>query len=105
GVGQLAQLAASEANPQAAFKSLVAEADAALRSGAAADRNEAASLIFDLAAAGIDKNDRNFATRLRATGTLTNVGGLAGAYDAIRTAMGADEVGSFEQFVSKALAA
>jgi hypothetical protein len=105
GIGQLSQLAASDANPQAAFKSLVGEADAALRTGAAADRNEAASLIFDLAAAGIDKPDRDFAVRMRSTGTLTNVGGLASAYDALRTAMGEKEVGTFEQFASKALAA
>lgn len=105
GVGQLSQLAASAKNPGQAFKDLVAEADAALRSGAAADRNEAASLVFDLAAAGIERTDRDFAVKMRSTGTLTNVGGLAGSFDALRTAMGAKEVGSFEQFASKALAA
>lgn len=105
GIGQLSQLAASDSNPAQAFKRLVAEADTALTRGAAGDRNEAAGLIFDLAAAGIDRADRDFAVGMRASGTLTNVGGLAGAFDAIRTAMGEKEVGSFEQFASKALAA
>lgn len=105
GVGQLAQLAASDKDPAQAYKDLVAEADIALQRGAAADRNEAATLIFDLAAAGIDRKDRDFAVGMRASGTLTNVGGLAGAYDAARTSMGAAEVGSFEEFASKALAA
>lgn len=105
GIGQLSQLAASDKNPQQAFKDLVAESDAALGAGAASDRNEAANLVFDLAAAGLNRTDRNFAVNMRATGSLTNVGGLAQAYDAIRTAMGEKEVGSFEQFTGKALAA
>lgn len=105
GIGQLSQLAASDKNPAQAFRNLVAEADAALRSGAASDRGDAASLIFDLAAAGIGKSDRDFAVQMRSSGTLTNVGGLAGSYDALRTAMGANEVGSFREFASKALAA
>lgn len=105
GVGQLSQLAASAKNPGQAFKDLASEADSYLRMGAAGDRNEAASLTFDLAAAGLEVKDRAFAAKMRSTGTLTNVGGLAQSYDALKTAMGAKEVGSFEQFASKALAA
>jgi len=105
GVGQLSQLAASDKNPQQAFKDLVAEADSYLAMGAASDRNEAATLTFDLAAAGLEKNDRAFAARMRASGTLTDVGQLAQSYDAMKTALGVNEVGTFEQFSSKALAA
>jgi hypothetical protein len=98
-------LAASDKNPAQAYKDLVSEADSYLRMGAAVDRNEAATLTFDLAAAGLEKDDRAFAAKMRASGTLTNVGGLAQSYDALKTAMGAGEVGTFEEFASKALAA
>lgn len=105
GIGQLSQLAASDKDPKAAFKALVAEADSYLAMGAAGDRGEAATLTFDLAAAGLEKEDRAFAAKMRATGTLQNVGGLGAAYDAMRTALGAGEVGTFEEFAGKALAA
>jgi uncharacterized protein YoxC len=105
GVGQLIQLAASDKDPAAAYRDLVAEADSYLAMGAASDRNEAATLTFDLAAAGLEKNDRAFAARMRASGTLTDVGQLAQSYDAMKTALGVGEVGTFEEFASKALAA
>ena len=105
GLGSLSQLASSEANPQAAYNRLVTEAMGFVSSGAAADPNDAGNLLFQLAGAGLNQRDRAFAARLRASGTLTNVGGAAEAYSALTTALGQGEVGTFAQFMSKSLKA
>lgn len=114
GVGQLAQLAASATDEKGnmtqearekSYNNLVAEADYYLSIGAAVDRDEAAKLTFDLNAADISRPDREFAAQMKKTGMLTNVGGMAEAYSAMRTALGEKEVGNFSQFVSKGLAA
>ncbi len=109
GLGSLSQLAATQGNTSeertAAFRSLVDEARGYVASGAAADENEAGNLVFELAGADLNERDRAFAAQLRAAGTLTNVGGAAQAYDALKTALGAEEVGTFSQFASKGLQA
>ena len=114
GIGQLSQLAASapdasgkitKASQDAAMNSLVAETDRYLSMGAAVDRNEAASLTFDLNSAGLSEKDREFAARLRKSGVLMDVASLAQAYDASKTALGEAEVGTFPEFASKAIAA
>lgn len=114
GIGQLSQLAASApdatgkitaASQAAAMKALVAETDSYLAMGAAEDRNAAANLTFDLNSSGLSEKDRGFAAQLRARGVLQDVAGLGQAYDASVTALGAKEVGTFEQFASKAIAA
>ena len=114
GIGQLSQLAASapdasgkitKASQDAAMNALVAETDKYLAMGAAVDRNEAASLTFDLNSAGLSEKDREFAARLRKSGVLMDVASLGQAYDASRTALGEAEVGTFPEFASKAIAA
>lgn len=105
GVGELSQLAATTANPQATFAGLVSEARAARASGAADSQQEAANLLFGLVSAGLNKPDRDFAFKLRRQGTLQNIGGAATAFSALTSAVGAGEVGSFEDFISKSLRA
>jgi hypothetical protein len=107
GLGSLAGIAEgdTQAQRQASFESLVSEARSYQGLGAVADENEGGALLFDLAGAGLDKNDREFAARLRASGALDNVGAAAQAYSALRTAMGEAEVGDFQPFMSKAMKA
>ncbi len=109
GLGSLSQLAATMGSTpearQAAFASLVAEARGFVATGAASSENEGGRLLFDLVSAGVGTQDRQFAARLQSQGTLDNVGGAAQAFDALTTALGGEEVGSFQKFMSKALQA
>jgi len=109
GLGSLSQLAANEGNTpaerQAANARLIAEARGMVAKGAAVDENEAGALLFQLAGAGLNERDRGFAANIRAAGTLTNVGGAAEAYSALKTALGEGEVGTFREFMSKSLKA
>lgn len=105
GLGSLSQLAATSSDPEARFASLVAEARGFVSLGAAVDENEAGALVFELASAGLNRRDREFAAQVRAAGTLQNVGGAAQAYDALKTALGEGEVGNFQEFLSKSLQA
>lgn len=105
GLGQLSQLAATASDPKGEFNRLVAEARRIHSSGAVATEEEAGNLLFSLVSAGLNQSDRDFAAELRRSGTLTDVGGAATAYAAMTTALGSKEVGSFEQFISKALQA
>lgn len=105
GVGELAQLAATAADPAKEYASLVAEARRARASGAADTQDDAARQLFSLVSAGLGREDRNFAFDLRRSGVLNDVGGAATAYAASVTAFGEQEVGSFEDFISKALRA
>lgn len=109
GLGSLSQLAANEGNTPAERKAanarLIAEARGMVASGAAADENEAGALLFQLAGAGLNERDRSFAANVRAAGTLTNVGGAAEAYSALRRSLGESEVGTFREFLSKSLKA
>jgi len=105
GYGALAQLAATRENPQAAKRALDAEAETAYASGAFADENAAALAVFSYHSASLNRRDRRFATELQRTGVMSDVGGAATAYNAMRTALGEKEVGGFEEFMSKALRA
>lgn len=105
GLGSLSQLAATAQNPEARFASLVAEARGRVTEGAAIDENEAGALTFELVSAGLKKRDRDLAAKIRAAGTLDNVAGAAQAFDALTASLGSDEVGGFQQFLSKALQA
>ena len=105
GLGSLSQLAATASDPKAEFRGLLAEARAIVGRGAAENEDEAGQLLFSLVSAGLSRRDRDFAVKLRSAGTLSNIGGLATAYSAMTKAFGAEEVGSFEDFTSKALAA
>lgn len=107
GLGSLSQLAATEKDPtkrEALHANLLSEARGIQSSGAAETEGEAGTLLFEMVSAGLDKADREFATQLRAKGTLFNVAGAAKAYDSMKTELGQGEVGSFRQFMSKALA-
>ena len=105
GLGQLAQLAATAADPEAENARLIAEARALQMTGAAIDENEAGNITFGLNSAGLSRADRDFAVELKRSGVLSDVGGIATAFAAITTAMGQKEVGTFEDLVSKALQA
>lgn len=109
GLGSLSQLAANEGNTpaerRAANARLIAEARGMVAKGAAVDENEAGALLFQLAGAGLNERDRGFAANIRAAGTLTNVGGAAEAYSALKTSLGESEVGTFREFMSKSLKA
>lgn len=105
GLGVLSQLASSEADPKAAFRDLVKEARGMWASGATETEGEAGQLLFQLAGAGLNKDDRAFAAQIKAAGTLQNVGGAAEAYSALKTSLGVGEVGSFQEFMSKSLRA
>ena len=105
GVGELSQLAATTDDPEGTFKALVAEARAVRASGAADSQQDAANQLFSLVSAGLERSDRDFAFQLRGSGVLQNVGGAATAFAALQTALGKEEVGSFEDFISKALQA
>lgn len=105
GIGELAQLAATTSDPQGEYKRLLAEARGARASGAFDSENEAAGALFSLVSAGLSKQDRDFAFSLKRSGALQNIGGAATAFSAITTALGAGEVGSFEDFISKSLRA
>lgn len=109
GLGSLSQLAANEGATReeraAANARLIAEARGFVEMGAVADDNEGGNLLFQLAGAGLNRSDRRFAAQVRAAGTLTNVGGAAEAYSALKRSVGASEVGSFREFMSKSLRA
>jgi hypothetical protein len=105
GVGSLAQLAATAGDPRSAYRNLVGEARNLRAAGGADTLDEAANTVFALVSAGLDERDRAFAAKLKSSGVMTNVGDAATSYAAISTALGRDEVGTFEQFIAKALAA
>lgn len=107
GMGSLAQLAATapggRAGKEARMIELAAEARALLASGAAPDENTAGALVFEMVSAGLGKEDRAVAGQLRSRAILQNIGGAAAAYDALKSTMGKAEVGTFQEFMSKAM--
>lgn len=105
GLGALAQLAAVAEDPEAAMASMLAEARALFASGAAASVDEAGTLLFSLLSAGLDQADRKFAAELERSGAVTGIGEAASAFAALQKSLGTEEVGSFEDVISKALAA
>lgn len=105
GLGSLSQLASTAENPQQEMASLLREARAIRASGAAETDDEAGNILFSLVSAGLTKEDRDFAVALKRSGVLSDVGGASTSFAALQTALGAGEVGSFQDFMSKALAA
>lgn len=105
GYGELGQLAATADDPAAAYAAMLAEARNIRAVGAADNQQEAAGILFSMISAGLDERDRQFAVSLRSTGVLNDIGGTATAYAALVKALGREEVGSFEEVISKALAA
>lgn len=109
GEGSLAQLAATQGSTysqrKAALDRLTAESRGYFASGAFASRDEAGAATFRLNSAGLSAADRRFAVQVKRAGVLQDVGSAAEAYSAISKSLGSQEVGSFEQFLSKALQA
>lgn len=109
GLAELSQLAAAGATTpggrEKAFAAAVAEARAFRSAGAADSVDAAAREVFFLRSAGLDRGDRDFARDVKASGSISDLAGLAQAFDALRTNLGAKEVGSFEDFLDKAIAA
>ncbi|WP_425399975.1 hypothetical protein [Aeoliella sp.] len=105
GLGELAQLAATAQDPKQAYADLLQEAREFRAAGAAESTEEAAGQLFSLVSAELERRDRDFAKKLRASGVMSEVGGASTAYSAMTTALGKGEVGSFEEMISKALAA
>lgn len=105
GFGELAQLAATTGDPAGEYGRLVSEARSIRARGGAESQDEAANILFSLVSAGLNREDRDFAVKLRASGALQNVGGAATAASALTTALGAGETGNFRDIISKSLAA
>lgn len=105
GLAGLAQLAAVAEDPEAAFAEMLAEARRAFSAGVGESVDQAGDILFGLLSAGLDAADRKFAAALEASGAVTGVDEAASAFAALTKALGREEVGSFEDVISKALAA
>lgn len=101
GFSGLAQLAALDAFPGQKLNRLTGYAKDLYKAGGAADLNEAANTIFQLESAGATGERDFFAKAYQ----LTDTAALAEAGGKIRAAMGEKEAGSFQQILSKGLAA
>ena len=109
GEASLAQLAVTQggtlAERKAAQQRLLAESRAAFASGAFGTRDESGDAIFGLNSAGLSEKDRKFAVRVRRSGAISNIAGAATSFSALTKALGEKEVGSFDDFLDKALQA
>lgn len=107
GLGELAQLSATEgstpAERRAAQAANLREARNILAEGGATTLDEAGGTLFRLKSAGLSRQDRDFAVRIRSRGALNNIGGAAEAFSALQTTLGDRQVGSFEDFLDQAI--
>lgn len=109
GEASLVQLALAEGKtPQERAKlheSLLVESRSAFGAGAFENRDVAADATFALKSAGLDITDREFAYKVRRSGVFENVGDAATSYSSLNKAIGKEEVGSFDDFLDKAIKA
>jgi hypothetical protein len=109
GEASLSQLAVTmgdtEAERKTAQAKLLAESRAEFARGTFDSRDAAGDGTFGLISASLEIDDRRLAYDMTRAGVIRDPGKSARAYSAFRAAVGEKEVGSFDDFMDKSLAA